>query len=127
MLLYLKYFRMIKISEQVRKLVVSKMLDGCSQVNVTKDLKIHQTSLRYIFQKYLKTGEIADAKRIGHPWKTTKRQRRLLCKTSRNDPFLTAMEVWTAAGNMSEVSLNMVKRHLRQNHLNGSVAAKKCY
>ena len=66
---------MMKISEQVRKLVVSKMLDSCSQVNVAKDLKTHQTNVRYIFQKYLKTGEVGDAKRIGCPWKTIKRQR----------------------------------------------------
>ena len=42
----------MKISEQVKKLEVSKMLDGRSQVNVAKDLKIHQTRAGYIFQKY---------------------------------------------------------------------------
>jgi len=118
MLLCLKYFRMMKISEQIWKLVVIKMLDGCSQVNVTEHFKIHQTSVRYIFQKYLKTSEIDDAKRSGRPWKTTKRQRRLLCKTARNNPF------WTAAGNMWEVSLNTIKSYLRQNNLHGRVATK---
>ena len=78
MILCLKYFRIMKISEQIRKLVVSKMWDGCSHVNVAKDLKIHQTSVRYIFQKYLKTGVVAGENRIGRPGKTTKRQRRLL-------------------------------------------------
>jgi len=116
---------MVKISEQVRQLVVSKILDGCSQVSVAKELKIHQTSVRYIYQKFLKTGEVADAKRTGRPWKTTERQRRLLCKTSRNNPFLTAREIWTEAGIMPEVSLTTVKRYLRQNNLHGRVAAKK--
>jgi len=66
--------------------------------------------VRYIFQKYLKTGEVADAKRISRPWKTTKMQRWLLCKTPRNNHFLTAREVWTTPGNMSEVSLNTLER-----------------
>ena len=101
------------------------MLDGCSQINIAKDIKMHQTSMRYILYKYLKTGEVADAKRIGYPWKTTKRQGRLLCKTSRNNPFLIAREVWTAADNMLELSLNTVKRYLRQNNLCGRVATKK--
>ena len=63
MLLCLKYFGIIKIYEQVRKLVVSKILDSCSQVNVAKDLKIHETCVCYIFQNYLKMGEVANAKR----------------------------------------------------------------
>ena len=81
------------------------MLNGCSQVNVTKDLKIHQISVRYIFQKYLTTGEVTDAKRIDRPWQKTKKQRWLVCKTSRNNTFFTAREVRTAAGDVSEVSL----------------------
>ena len=40
---------MMKISEQLKKLVVSKMLDGCCQFNVAKDLKIHQTIFPKIF------------------------------------------------------------------------------
>ena len=58
---------MVKISEQVRQLVVSKILDDCSQVSVAKELKIHQTSVRYIYQNFLKTGKVADAKRTGRP------------------------------------------------------------
>jgi len=72
--------------------------------------------VRYIFQKYLKTDEVADSKSISPPWKIMKRQRRLLCKTSRNNPFFTARKVWTAAGNMLEVSLNTMKRYLKQNN-----------
>jgi len=50
MSLCLKYFRMVKISAQTRKLVVSKMLDCCKQVDVAKDLNLDQTAKRYIFQ-----------------------------------------------------------------------------
>ena len=59
------------------------MLDGQTQVSVAKDLK----TVRYIFQKYMKTSKVADAKRSGRPLKTTERQRRLLGRTSNINPF----------------------------------------
>ena len=58
---------MVKISEDMRKLVVHKMLGGQTQVTVAKDLNIGRTTVRYIFQKYMKTGKVADAKRSGRP------------------------------------------------------------
>ena len=54
------------------------MLGGQTQVSVAKDLNIGRTTVRYIFQKYMKTDKVADAKRKGRPLKTTERQRRLL-------------------------------------------------
>jgi len=125
MILCLKNFRMVKISEDLRKLVVRKMLDGQTQVNVAKDLNIGRTTVRYIFQKYMKTGKIVDAKRNGRPLKTTERERRLLCRTSKMNPFWTAREVWNASRSMPNVSLTTVKRYLRQNNLLGRVAARK--
>ena len=59
--LCLKYFKMVKISEDMRKLAVHKMLGGQTQVSVAKDLNIGRTTVRYIFQKYMKTGKVADA------------------------------------------------------------------
>ena len=47
--LCLKNFRMVKISEDMRKLVVHKMLGGQTQVSVAKDLNIGRTTVRYIF------------------------------------------------------------------------------
>jgi len=61
--LCLKYFRMIKISEDMRKLVVHKILGGQTQVSIAKDFNIGRTTVRYIFQKYMKTGIAAEAKR----------------------------------------------------------------
>ena len=63
---------MIKIS------VVHKMLGGQTQVSVAKDLNICRTTVRYTFQKYMKTGKVADSKKSGRPLKTIERQRRLL-------------------------------------------------
>ena len=91
--LCLKYFRMVKISEDIRKLVVHKMLGGQTQVSVAKDLNIDRTTVRHIFQKYMKPGKVADKERSGRPLKTTERQMRLLCRISNITPFLTTREV----------------------------------
>ena len=100
------------------------MLGGQTQVSIAKDLIIGRTTVRYIFEKYIKTGKVADANRSGRSLKTTKRQRRLLCKTSNINPFLTAREVWAASKIMPNVSFKTVKRYLRQSNLHGRVAAK---
>ena len=68
------------------------MLKGQSQVKVARDLQIGQTTVRYIWQKYMKMGDTADAKRSGRPRKTSKRQSRLLSRISKANPFMTARE-----------------------------------
>ena len=40
MILHLKYFTMMKISEDIQKIVVTKMLNERTQVTVTKDLNV---------------------------------------------------------------------------------------
>ena len=54
---------MVKISEDMRKLVVHKMLGGQSQVSVAKGLNIGRTTIRYIFQKYMKMSKVPDSKK----------------------------------------------------------------
>ena len=44
MLLCLKYFRMVKISEEVSKLVVSKMLDRCGRFNIEIEINLVQSN-----------------------------------------------------------------------------------
>jgi len=77
-----KYFRKVKISEDMRKLVVHKMLGGQTQVSVAKDLNIGRTTVRFIFQKYMNTVKVSDTNRSGRPLKTTEWKRRLLCRAS---------------------------------------------
>ena len=62
---------MVKIEDKIHKLIVFKMLEGQSQVKVTRDLQIGQTIVRYICQKYMKMGDTSDAKRSGRPRKTS--------------------------------------------------------
>ena len=73
----------------------------------------------------MKTGKVADVQRSGRPLKTTERQRRLLCRTSNTNPFLTSRDVWAASKSIPNVSLTTVKPYLRQSNLHCRVAAKK--
>jgi len=116
---------MVKIDEQIRQLVVSKLMDGYSQVSVAAEVNIGQTTVSYIWRKYRKTRIVADAKRSGRPRKATERERRLLSMTSKRNPFLTAREVRNEAKILSDVSLTTIKRYLRESNLHGRVAAKK--
>ena len=72
----------------------------------------------------MKTGKVTDAKRSDRPLKTTERQKRLLCRTSDINPFMTARKVWAASRSMPNVSLATVKCYLRQSNLQQKTAAK---
>ena len=54
---------MVKIEDKIRKLIVFKMLEGQSQVKVARYLQIGQTTMHYIWQKYMKIDDTADAKK----------------------------------------------------------------
>ena len=99
------------------------MLGGQAQVSVAKDLNMGLTTVRYIFQKYMNTGKVDDAKRSGRPLKTIERQRRLLCRSSNINTFLIARETWAASKSMPNLPLTTVKRYLRQSNLHSRVSA----
>ena len=83
---------------------------------VTIDLQISQT-VHYIWQKYMKICDNADGKRSGHLRKTSKRQRRLLSKILKANPFMTAGKAWNESKFMLNISLTTVKRYLKKNNL----------
>jgi len=116
---------MVKIQSQVRDLIIKKMMNGAKQVQVARDLNLGQTTVRYIWLKYLKTGEVNDSRRSGRPMKSTPRQRRLLSIISKRHPFWTARELGNESKILQNVSLCTVKRYLCNNNLYGRVASKK--
>ena len=97
------------------------MLSGSKLVKVTEELNLGQKTLRSIWQKYLKTGDIVDGKRSGCPIKSSERERRI----SKKNSYLTAREVWNEAQIITDVSLCSVKRCLRMENVYGSLTAKK--
>ena len=70
-------------------------------------------------------GDTACSKRSDRPRKTSKRQKRLLSRISKANPFMTAREVWNESKVMPDISVTTVKRYLRESNLYGRVAAKK--
>ena len=75
----------------------------------------------------MKMSDTADAKRGGRPGKTSKRQRRLLSRMSKVNPFMTAREAWNESKVMPDISLSTVRRYLRESNLYSRVAADAEY
>jgi len=101
------------------------MLSGSKQVKVAEELNLGQTTMRSIWQKYLKTGDIVDGKRNGRPMKSSERERRSLSWNSKKNPFWTGREVWNEAQIITDVSLYSVKCYLRMENMHGCLAAEK--
>ena len=116
---------MVKIQSQIRDLIVKEILNGEKQAHVARKLYLGKTTVRHIQQKYLKTGDVSDAKRSGRPMKTTLRERRLLRRISKMNTFLTAREVVNEANMLGKVSIYTMKRCLCKNNFHKRVASKK--
>lgn len=116
---------MPRISDQIKDLIVKKMKAGYKQIEVAEDLMLGQSTVHYIWKKYLKFGSTTDGKRTGRPIKATLRERRNLCRTSKRNPFLSAAEVYRLTNGPTELSKATVKRYLNRGGLCGRIAAKK--
>ena len=68
---------MVKIDEQIRQLVVSKLMDGYSQVSMAAEVNIGQTTVSYIWRKYRKTRIVADAKKKWLPKKSYRKRKKV--------------------------------------------------
>ena len=88
------------------------MLNGAKQVHVARKLNLCKTTVRYIWQKYLKTGDVNDAKRGGRPMKTTLRERKVTVQNFKDEPFLTSREVMIEANILGKVYISTMKRYL---------------
>ena len=79
------------------------MLSSLKQVNVTEELNLGQTTVRAIWQKYLKTGDIDDGKRNGRPMKSSERERRIMSRISKKNPFLDCERSMERSSNYPKV------------------------
>ena len=112
---------MVKIQTQIKDLVVKQMLRGLRQVDVARNLNFVKTTVRYIWQKYIKTGDVSllSVCFIGRPIKTTIRERPFLCRISKKNPFLTAGEVLNQTNLFEKVLVCTMKHYLCKNNLHG--------
>lgn len=114
-----------KISEENKWKIVNMIGNGESQRKVARDLKIGQTTVRWIWKKYLETGSIENKMRSGRPQKLNVMQERILCRNSRRYPFNTAREVYNDSMGLPSISVCTARRYLRRNNLFGRIAVKK--
>lgn len=114
-----------KISEEIRLKIVNDLISGLSQREVSRKLNIGQTTIRKIWIKYKETGEIIDKQKSGRKPIFDKYEKRILCRESKNNPFLTAGEVYRSSSISKIISLCTARRYLRKGFLFGRIAPKK--
>ena len=94
-------------------------------MEVSRMLNIGQTTVRKIWLKYTESGIVDDMKKTGRPKIFTERETRLLLRTSKRFPFMTAQEVFNESFIMKNASIRSVRTYLRSGGLIGRKAAKK--
>ena len=96
---------MPKIDGRLRLLIIDKIQDGDSFRNVSRELKICKTSVRNIWHKFLDTGSVIDRVRSGRLAKFSERDKRILCRQAKNEPFLSAQNIGVQSNLFSNVSV----------------------
>lgn len=114
-----------KISEEMRLKIINELISGCSQRKLSRMLQIGQTTIRKIWLKYSKTGDIADIKKPGRKVIYNTHEKRILCRESKKSPFSTAAEVLTNSNIGKNISLCTARRYLREGLLFGRIAPAK--
>jgi len=116
---------MVKICDALRNLIVHKKSQGLSFRIIGTELNIGHSTVQQVWNKFLRTNSTADLPKSGRPCSSSERERRLICRISKKDPFLTAAEVSKSLGITNKVSVWTVRRYLRSGGLFGRMAARK--
>ena len=107
---------MPRICNDIRKLVVRKIIAGMKQREVYRLLEMNvYTTVHYIWEKYLNTSMVVDRPRCRSP----ERDRRELCRHSKKNPFATTTEVQRAVDSLKFASISTIKKYPRQGGLMG--------
>jgi transposase len=108
-----------------RELVLSHYNDGVPALTISKMLNISRNAVRNIIKKAREGFPITDKPRTGRPSKLSARMKRALVLSSKAGPFQTARQVRDSCNLEGVVSVDTIKRVLRQNNLLGRTAASK--
>jgi len=114
-----------RLNVEIRSAILCLLETGKSQREVSRILNVAQSSVNYVWKKFLVTGDITDRPKSGRPAKATVKDRRLLCRISTIHPNLTAKEVHDESKLNLDVTVRTVRSYLRQSGLFGRIAAKK--
>lgn len=116
-----------EISTEMRSAIVVLHNEGKSERAIACQLKLSKTCVHQTIHRYRETGSHQDRPRSGRPRATTSSEDTFIVVTSKRNRRFTAPEI-RAAVNQSRsepVSLNTVKRRLRDANLFGRVAIRK--
>ena len=85
---------MALLSLEIRNSILCLLETGKSQREVARIVKVSQSSVNYVFKKFIETGEIKERPKTGRPTKGSMKDRRLLCRILTKNPNLKVKEVY---------------------------------
>lgn len=116
---------MPRISLDKRVQIVQLIQRGESQRCVSRSLGVSRCAIQAIYKKFVDTGSVENKVKMGRPQRTSLREKRTLIRLSRQNPFLSAVQLKNNWKTEHSVSTSTVKRILRKYGLLGRIAAKK--
>lgn len=93
------------------------MDEGKRQIDAARELSITSGTVRYIWNKYLDTSSTDDRPRSGRPLKTTEKERRLIVRQCKRNPFASSNEINNLINSEKNVSNRTIRRILRKSNL----------
>lgn len=116
-----------EISAEKRSQIVILKKTGKSYAEIAKILKISRSGVQKCWQRFIQTRSNKNRSGRGRTRKTSKRDNSHILLISKADRFKTASDIRAKINQTlaEPISLNTVKRRLRENGLVGRIAAKK--
>jgi len=105
--------------------IIMKLQQGETQRAVSRQFKMSQPSVRDLWNKFQRTGNVENVKKPGRPTKLTTREKRMLCRDCLKEPFLSAKALYVSSNIDKKVSVWTVRRALRAGGLVSRIAARK--
>ena len=116
---------MARISQEKRQRALDLWKQGVTFRYISNTLSISKSSVGAIVQKYKSGFPTLDKAKSGRSKKLSNREVRRLVILSKKTPTATASELRQAAGIENKVSVDTVKRELRNQKLFGRIAIRK--
>lgn len=116
---------MPRVSDFKKGVIVSAFSHGKSLNSISNEVQVPKSTVQYIVNKYKRDGNVYNKPNPGRPAKLSKRQKRQIVILSKKHSFMTARDIQMAAKLEQQVSVDTIKRVLRENKLFGRISAGK--
>ncbi|OAF70905.1 hypothetical protein A3Q56_01304 [Intoshia linei] len=115
---------MPQISIEKRKLIVDFYKKGYPQTKITRKLSISRFPVQEIIKKHKNGIPLKNRKRSGRQHVLHSKERRLLIRLFKKDPFMTASDLKSQLPLGANISIDTIKQNLRMGGRFGRVAKK---